>query len=112
MSYEHHLRTALDAFSQARPDVSDRRLSIAAGLNAGWIADFRATGAATFSRSQMVLTAMRQLCPRGPEGEALRRVLAQIDPAATPDAEPAATSRAACGDAAVASGAPCGGTLA
>lgn len=41
--------------------------------------------------------------------EMLVRLHAEI---ATPDAEPAATSRAACGDAAVASGAPCGGTLA
>ena len=89
MTYENHLRAALDAFAIARPDVSDRRLSLAAGLNSGWVAEFRATGSATFSRSQSVLAAMRSLCPAGPDADALRAVIARLDPT-PPQAEDAA----------------------
>lgn len=88
MTYEDHLRAALAAFAEARPDVSDRKLSLAAGLNSGWVSDFRATGRATLLRAQRILDAMRNMCPPGAEGAALREVLDRLQPA--PDGEAAA----------------------
>lgn len=75
MTYEQHLRAAINALKAADPSVSDRSISLRAGLHAGWVGDFMASDAATMTRATRVLCAVAEMCPDGEAGADVRAVL-------------------------------------
>jgi hypothetical protein len=46
-----------------------------------WVANFLTTGQARFDRADRVVAAIRDLCPQGPQGDEVRRLLALLDAA-------------------------------
>lgn len=94
MTYEQHLKAAIMALKRADPGISDRRISLAAGLHPGWVSDFMGTGAATMTRSSRVIRVIGDMCPAGPDGLEVRAILDMLRapvscPAPTPSEDAA-----------------------
>jgi len=83
MTYEQHLKAAIEALKRADPSVSDRRLSLAAGLHPGWVSDFMATGAATMTRSSRVIRVIGEMCPEDDGGHEVRAILGMLSAPST-----------------------------
>ena len=79
MLYRHHLRSLLEAHSAAVPYMSRACLCERAGLGATWISTFLRREAATLSSAERLITAIRDTCPAGPEGDEVRRLLAVFE---------------------------------
>lgn len=79
MAYRDHFASLLDAILAACPGLSQRALSERAGLSPGWVAAFRAGGGANLQNMDRVVVACRDLCPTGPSGGEVRRLLGLLD---------------------------------
>jgi hypothetical protein len=79
MSYALHLNALICAAQKAIPGLSARRLSLRAGLNGNWVAEFMRTGRANFDSAEKIVSAVHALCPQGPDGDPLRKLLQVFD---------------------------------
>lgn len=77
--YEAHLRAVIAALKAHDPQLSNRRLSREAGLNPSWVSAFLSSGSATLESADNILRVAALRCPDGPEGDALRALLAAFD---------------------------------
>jgi hypothetical protein len=85
MTYADHLTLLIRAAFSAVPGLTRQELSQRAGLGRGWVSDFLATGNGTLGKGASVVDAIRDLCPTGPDGDELRRLLAVFDRIEAPD---------------------------
>lgn len=79
MTYEHHLRLLIGALLEAQPTLSCAAISAEAGVHKNWVGSFLQTEAGTFRNGRAVVGAVRRLCPQGPKGDPVRRLLAVFE---------------------------------
>jgi hypothetical protein len=81
MSYSNHLAQLIAALESAAPGVSKRALAAHANVDQAWVHRFCRFGTGTLDRADRVVAAIRDLCPQGPQGDEVRRLLALLDAA-------------------------------
>lgn len=79
MTYSTHLRLVIAALQAARPELSNKDISEAAGLGHGWVSHFLRGGRANLMSAQRVVEAAARMAPAGSDGEQLRQLLRAFD---------------------------------
>jgi len=79
MAYTDHVIAVIDALQLVDATLSDRRISKEAGLNPGWIAEFRMRGRGNLECAQKIIATARRLRPEGTTGDTLSTLLGRYD---------------------------------